>query len=198
MKQCPKCSRTYYDETLNFCLDDGEWLQEISGPDEPATAILADAGLPGESPTRVIDPQTTAPPVSPTHSEIPANTPLRANKMAWIVGALAVAIVFASVFGYRYYSSANAKQIESIAVMPFQNRSDDPDTDYLSDGLAESLIFRLSQLPGLKVSPASSAIRYKGRETDIEKMDFPELDMRAAIEAFTEKAYGRRMTFEHK
>ncbi|HKG24665.1 MAG TPA: DUF362 domain-containing protein, partial [Thermomicrobiales bacterium] len=34
-------------------------------------------------------------------------------------------------------------------------------------------------------------------ETDVEKMDFPELDMRGAIEAFTEKAYGRRMTFEH-
>lgn len=34
-------------------------------------------------------------------------------------------------------------------------------------------------------------------ETDVKKMEFPELDMRAAIEAFTEKAYGRRMTFEH-
>jgi uncharacterized protein (DUF362 family) len=35
-------------------------------------------------------------------------------------------------------------------------------------------------------------------ETDVQKMTFPELDMRGAIEAFTEKAYGRRLTFEHK
>jgi TolB-like protein/cytochrome c-type biogenesis protein CcmH/NrfG len=54
--------------------------------------------------------------------------------------------------------------------LPFQNKSDDADTDYLSDGLAESLIFRLSQLPGLKVSPASSVIRYKGKETDLNKI----------------------------
>ena len=39
--------------------------------------------------------------------------------------------------------------------------------EYLSDGLAESLIYRLSQLPNLKVSPTSSVMRYKGKDTDI-------------------------------
>ena len=52
-------------------------------------------------------------------------------------------------------------------MLPFQNKSTDADTEYLSDGLAESLIFRLSQLPNLKVSPTSSVIRYKGKDTDI-------------------------------
>jgi TolB-like protein/Flp pilus assembly protein TadD len=51
--------------------------------------------------------------------------------------------------------------------MPFQNRGSDEDTEYLSDGLAESLIYRLSQLPNLKVSPTSSVFRYKGKDTDI-------------------------------
>jgi TolB-like protein len=83
--------------------------------------------------------------------------------------ALAV-IVLGGFFGYRYFKPATSEQINSIAVLPFQNRSDDPDTDYLSDGLAESLIFRLSQLPGLKVSPASSVIRYKGKENDTAKI----------------------------
>ncbi len=46
--------------------------------------------------------------------------------------------------------------------MPFKNKSSDADTDYLSDGLAESLIYRLSQIPDLKVSPTSSVFRYKG------------------------------------
>ncbi len=54
----------------------------------------------------------------------------------------------------------------SIAVLPFENKSSDADSDYLSDGLAESLIYRLSQLPDLKVSPTSSVFRYKGKATD--------------------------------
>ena len=56
--------------------------------------------------------------------------------------------------------------INSIAVLPFQNKNSDADTEYLSDGLAESLIFRLAQLPNLKVSPSSSICRYKGKEID--------------------------------
>src|SRR5436853_1836776 len=57
--------------------------------------------------------------------------------------------------------------IESIAVLPFQNRSTEPDSEYLSDGLAESLIYRLSQLPNLKVSPTSSVMRYQGKGGDL-------------------------------
>ncbi|MEP6703739.1 MAG: hypothetical protein ABJB34_02930 [Acidobacteriota bacterium] len=79
-------------------------------------------------------------------------------------------LLIAGYFGYRYSRSPAAEQINSIAVLPFQNRSDDADTDYLSDGLAESLIFRLSQLPGLKVSPTNSVIRYKGKDADIPKI----------------------------
>jgi TolB-like protein len=56
--------------------------------------------------------------------------------------------------------------IDSITVLPFVNQNRDPDTEYLSDGLTESLIYRLSQLPNLKVSPTSSVFRYKGNESD--------------------------------
>ena len=56
--------------------------------------------------------------------------------------------------------------IESVAVLPFENRSTEPDTEYLSDGLAESLIYRLSQLPNLKVSPTSSVFSYKNKGID--------------------------------
>ena len=51
-------------------------------------------------------------------------------------------------------------------MLPFDNPNSDADTDYLSDGLAESLIYRLSQLPDLKVSPTSSVFRYKGKEAE--------------------------------
>jgi TolB-like protein len=62
------------------------------------------------------------------------------------------------------------RPIESVAVLPFENRSGNSESEYLSDGLAESLIYRLSQLSNLKVSPRSSAFRYKGKEIDAEKI----------------------------
>ena len=64
------------------------------------------------------------------------------------VGAVvAVAIV---IGGYFYYLRKSNAAIESIAVLPFENRSGSADTDYLSDGLADSLIYRLSCRPFLR------------------------------------------------
>jgi TolB-like protein/Tfp pilus assembly protein PilF len=80
--------------------------------------------------------------------------------------AVAVLVLVGGFFGYRYFSASGSRQINSIAVLPFENRSGNSDTDYLSDGLADSLIYRLSQLPSLKVSPTSSVMRYKGKGGD--------------------------------
>jgi serine/threonine-protein kinase len=99
---------------------------------------------------------------------------IRKNKRS---AGVALAILFVLISGagywafkYRGSASGGTEAISSIAVLPFQNKSADADTDYLSDGLAESLIFRLSQLPGLKVSPTTSVMRYKGKDTDIAKV----------------------------
>jgi len=54
----------------------------------------------------------------------------------------------------------------SIAVLPFVNASNDPDVEYLSDGITESLINSLSQLPNLSVKAQSSVFRYKSREVE--------------------------------
>jgi serine/threonine-protein kinase len=91
------------------------------------------------------------------------------------VAALLAILIIATLAGlwffkFRGASAGASESISSIAVLPFQNRSADADTDYLSDGLAESLIFRMSQLPGLKVSPTSSVMRYKGKETELTKV----------------------------
>ncbi len=88
-----------------------------------------------------------------------------------VAALVAVVILAAGLWFFKFRVSAVATDsIKSIAVLPFQNKSEDQDTDYLSDGLTESLIFRLSQLPGLKVSPTSSVMRYKGKDTDIAKI----------------------------
>ena len=90
---------------------------------------------------------------------------IKGHKIAAAVGAL---VLLAAVVGIGLYVHARNSEvaIESIAVLPFQNKSGDPDTEYLSDGLSESLIYRLSQLPKLRVSPTSSVFRYKNKEID--------------------------------
>ena len=168
MKHCPKCLKTYPDETLNFCLDDGEWLT-ADETGEPATAILHETN-PSESATRA-QIHTTA----RSGEFVPATpeTPAAANRFSGrniAAAILLTTLVAGAFFGFRYFRSTGTRQITSIAVLPFQNRNSDPDSDYLSDGLAESLIYRLSQIPDLKVSPRSSAFRYKGQDVDAEKV----------------------------
>ena len=76
--------------------------------------------------------------------------------------AIAIAVL---AFGYSYFN--NQRPMGSIAVMPFVNKSGDAELEYLSDGMTETLIGRLSQLPNLDVQARSSVFHYKGKETDI-------------------------------
>src|SRR6266498_3205988 len=90
---------------------------------------------------------------------------IKQHKLAATIAVLLLVIGGISLGLYLRARNADVA-IDSIAVLPFQNRSTEADTEYLSDGLAESLIYRLSQLPNLKVSPTSSVFHYKGREID--------------------------------
>ncbi len=96
---------------------------------------------------------------------------IKNHKLA--AGAILI-VLLAALIGGGYWlwnrSVSASDRINSIAVLPFENRSGNPDSEYLSDGLAESLIYRLSQLPNLKVSPTSSVLRYKGKEIDVQKV----------------------------
>lgn len=165
MKRCPECRRDYYDDTLLYCLDDGNALLE--GPattDEPATAILPTDG-PGDAPTRAQIHTTAQADAIPTGTgEIAPRSPGFDKRLVTAPFLLAI-IVLCGFFGYRYLGS-NTKQIESIAVMPFVNESGNADVEYLSDGMTETLISSLSQLPNLNVKPRSSVFRYKGKEAD--------------------------------
>lgn len=73
-------------------------------------------------------------------------------------------VTYRSLFGSPALTAAPRPQIESIAVLPFTNESGKPDVEYLSDGLTESLINSLSQLPQLKVIARNSSFQYKGKE----------------------------------
>lgn len=72
------------------------------------------------------------------------------------------------------------KSVDSIAVLPLRNDSNEPETEYLSDGITESLINRLSQLPKLKVMARSTVFRYKNRDADAQSVG-RELRVRAVL-----------------
>ncbi|MGH9502456.1 MAG: protein kinase domain-containing protein [Terriglobales bacterium] len=91
--------------------------------------------------------------------------PRKSRKLLWAVSALVgLALLAGGAFLWR--SRSEADQITSVAVMPFVNASNDPNSEYLSDGITESLINNLSQLPNLTVMARASVFRYKGREVD--------------------------------
>jgi len=120
---------------------------------------------------QTLPPEGGTPNTNPASSAEYIFTGIKRHK---IVAVIATLVLIAGSIGlglfWRARNSTAAGTINSIAVMPFQNRSADADTEYLADGLAESLIYRLSQLPNLKVSPTSSVFRYKGKETDAQKI----------------------------
>ncbi len=97
-----------------------------------------------------------------------------------IIGVLLVGVI--STVGYFAFVSrgGSTKQISSIAVMPFVNESGNADVEYLSDGMTETLIKSLSQLPNLAVKSRSTVFYYKGKETSPKKIG-EELNVQAVL-----------------
>jgi len=81
------------------------------------------------------------------------------------LGLLVVAIVAGGTLLWRAFGGEDA--IDSIAVLPFENQSADPDVEYLSDGIAESLINALARSSDLKVISRTSAFAFKGSQEAI-------------------------------
>lgn len=86
----------------------------------------------------------------------------RLSRRSWA----AIAIIILMMIGVGIYALfGRGRAIESVAVLPFVNVGADPDTEYLSDGISESLINSLSQLPRLRVMSREAVSPYKRRET---------------------------------
>ena len=97
----------------------------------------------------------------------PAPEQFAAKKFPWKWTALAAAVVVLCVAGWvGWKSRAATNEVSSVAVLPFINQSRSPDTEYLSDGITESLINDLSKLPKLAVMSRSSVFHYKGHDVD--------------------------------
>ncbi|MGA7931147.1 MAG: protein kinase [Candidatus Sulfotelmatobacter sp.] len=105
-----------------------------------------------------------APAVSSSISAAVVPFPSRKKLAAGIAAVLLVVVAAAAIYFLRIRSEA--RKIDSIAVLPFVNATSDPGNEYLGDGLTESLIGALSQLPDLRVLARSTVFRFKSNQDD--------------------------------
>jgi TolB-like protein/Tfp pilus assembly protein PilF len=126
---------------------------------EPVRTTQAD--LLASSPTTVRSQVTTVAERTTASSGI-HDKPAGKRWLAYAAGVLALLVIV--VGAIMFLSSSPA--INSVAILPFVNDSKDPDAEYLSDGITESIINSLSQLPNLRVMSRNAAFRFKGSNLD--------------------------------
>ena len=182
MKRCPTCNRVETDETLKFCRVDGATLiDDTSLTDESSATRVLPGSRTGEQAVHTTPPQATTSALDAGARSKAQTGELKQgrseSKVNYVVGGIkqhkiaAVIVLAALVLGgvgvAAYMHARNSEvAIDSIAVLPFVNQNRDADTEYLSDGLTESIINSLTQLPSLRVSPRSSVFQYKGKDID--------------------------------
>jgi serine/threonine-protein kinase len=120
---------------------------------------------------------------TPDSSKVPQtsqviSSPKRKNRLPIIFGILAGVILLGIASYFEFF--APHKSIDTLAVLPFVNAAGDPNADYLSDGITESLINGLSQLSNLTVISRNSVFRYKGKEIDAQNAG-KELSVKAVL-----------------
>ena len=153
-----------------------------------ATETTTTAGATSEAKT-LLHPEKTVAPAAitgaaaeavPTKTSSAAINQHKTRTAIFIVLVLLVAgIAGFAIWSYQH-ERTTAVAVDSIAVIPFVNQTNDAGTDWVTDGLTESIINNLTQLPNLKVISRSSVFRYKGKETDPLAVG-KELDVRAVL-----------------
>ena len=121
---------------------------------------------------------TTLTDAPPARIKAPTTFWTTPRKIAVVAAAVVLILAFSFVAFRRERPVESDTTINSLAVLPFTNN--DPSTEYLSDGITESLIDGLSRMPNLKVKSSSTVFHYKGRDADLKKIG-RELGVRALL-----------------
>lgn len=96
---------------------------------------------------------------------------IKRHKIALMLAVASLLLVVAGLsYSRRWYLAGPNTTISSLAVLPLVNASNDPDTEYLSDGITESIINSLAQLPQIRVIARTTVFAYKGQTMDPRKV----------------------------
>jgi serine/threonine protein kinase/tetratricopeptide (TPR) repeat protein len=109
--------------------------------------------------------------------------------VAGVLCALLAAVLIAAIPGWRNFLSGRGhpRDIESLAVLPLENYSHDPDQDYFADGMTDELITRLAQIGALRVISRTSVMRYKATHKPLPEIA-KELQVDAVVEGSVERS----------
>ncbi len=153
-------------------------------PTELRVALSTKSGLSSTRSASSSAAPSVAPPVTtprPSSAEYLRGEIKKKKYAVAAIAGVAVLAIIAGVFGWRAYRKTSSDgPIDSIAVLPFANTSKDPNVEYLSDGLTESLINTLSHVTSLRVISRSAVFRYKDKEVDAQTAG-GELKVRAIL-----------------
>ncbi len=150
MKRCPLCDALYPDDELNFCRTDGASLLSVFGAVDDEAETLRRLSYSSEVTLTAIFP------TADRSTSATLTNPVRKRK------------------------SRTSRTIDSLAVLPLAGVGADAQTDYLCEGITETLINSLSQLPRLRVVPRTTAFRYRGTDIDPQEAG-RELGVRAVL-----------------
>ncbi len=152
------------------CLEKDRAARYPSAGDLLSELEDSEAQLPGSEKLRSAKRTTTAPPAAKSRA---------ARK--WVIGAAAVVLLAAIIVaGWLLLSKERGGAIRSLAVLPFESEQTGEQVEYLCDGMMESLIGKLAQLPGLKVISTYSVRQYKGKRVSLQDVG-RDLDVQAAL-----------------
>ncbi|HSL54392.1 MAG TPA: protein kinase, partial [Pyrinomonadaceae bacterium] len=156
-----------YQTITDFKLD----LEQLR--DELHTSEFPELTRPSAARDTEIDYAATIPTVIRTQTEtgtdrstMPSSDGITLVRPRWLARAVVGVFVLLAIVGAYFFVTTRTRPINSVAILPFVNDSKDPNAEYLSDGLTESIINSLSQLPNLKVMSRNAAFRFKGPNLD--------------------------------
>lgn len=158
--------------TLKQELEFAVKLERSAPPRAHESASTASGGQAGASTVEV----------SKAHSTSSAEylvTGIKQHKLAAVIALFVIAVGLVGLIAYLHAPNTEVA-IESIAVLPFVNPNNDPNTEYLSDGIPEGIINSLSQLANLKVMSRNSVFHYKGKDINAQTVA-KELNVQAVL-----------------
>ena len=171
LKSRPECSAEF-DRIINRALE-----KDPADRYQHADDMVSELRRAQKQSARVSRSSLTNVPISASlqtraHEDTPATnsqtsfSPLRFFSPKNTIALLAIGAVLLIAIAYYFLFTNQTNRPDSLAVLPFVNVGADPNTEYLSDGITESIINSLTRIPGLRVIPRSTVFRFKGNDVD--------------------------------